>query len=185
MEFCTVINTALAHWIISPIPALGRVATRIGGFHAGISRHLSSLALLALRLPVAIVFWRSGRTRVEGWNIFDITDSQAFLFEYEFAMPFPILTAHVTAIAEHVLPVLLILGLFTRSGALGMLVMTMVIQLLVYPDAWLNAHMFWATILFAVVALGPGKISLDHFIARMAGDPARPSADREATLQAQ
>ena len=81
-------------------------------------------------------------------------------------MPFPVLAAHATAIAEHLLPVLLVLGLLTRLGALGLLTMTMVIQLFVYPDAWLNAHMFWATILFAVVALGPGKISLDHLITR-------------------
>ena len=59
-------------------------------------------------------------------------------------------------------------GRFTSMGvpSMPMLTMTAVIQLLVYPDAWLNAHMFWATILFAVVALGPGKISLDHLITR-------------------
>ena len=115
---------------------------------------------------MAAVFWRSGRTRVEGWNIFEISESQAFLFEYEFGLPFPLLMAHLTALAEHILPVLLVLGLFTRLGALGMLAMTAVIQLFVYPDAWANAHMFWATILFAVIVLGPGKISLDHLIGR-------------------
>ncbi len=142
------------------------LAARAGRVQAKISELLSPLALFALRLPVAAVFWRSGRTRVEGWNIFEISESQAFLFEYEFDLPFPVLMAHLTAMAEHILPVLLLLGLFTRLGALGMLTMTAVIQLFVYPDAWLNAHMFWATILFAVVVLGPGKISLDHLIGR-------------------
>ncbi len=150
----------------SSTPSLRSVAALVGRIQTKISELLSPLALLALRLPVAGVFWRSGRTRVEGWNIFDITESQPFLFEYEFGLPYPVLMAHVTAIAEHVLPVLLVLGLFTRLGALGMLTMTMVIQLFVYPDAWLNAHMFWAAILFAVAALGPGKISLDHLIGR-------------------
>lgn len=126
---------------------------------------LAPFALLALRLPVAVVFWRSGRTKVEGWNIFAVNDTQYFLFEQEFGMPFPVLTAHVTAIAEHVLPVMLVLGLFTRVGALGMLAMTAVIQLFVFPDAWLGAHMFWAAILFAVLALGPGPISIDHLLA--------------------
>ncbi len=154
------------HEMNSVTPSMHNIAARIDRIHAKISELLSPFALLALRLPVAVVFWRSGRTRVEGWNILDITDSQAFIFEYEFGMPFPVLSAHVTAIAEHVLPVLLILGLFTRLGALGMLTMTMVIQLFVYPDAWLNAHMFWAAILFAVVVLGPGKISLDHPLGR-------------------
>ena len=145
-------------------PSLGGIAARVERVTARISELLSPLALLALRLPVAVVFWRSGRTRVEGWNIFDISDSQAYLFEFEFGLPFPVLAAHATAIAEHLLPALLILGLFTRLGALGMLTMTLVIQLFVYPDAWLTAHMFWATILFAVFALGPGKISLDQLI---------------------
>ena len=154
------------HEMNSVTPSLHSIAARIDRIYAKISELLSPLALLVLRLPVAVVFWRSGRTRVEGWNIFDITDSQAFLFEYEFGMPFPILTSHLTAIAEHVLPALLVLGLFTRLGAFGLLTMTMVIQLFVYPDAWLNAHMFWAAILFAVAVLGPGNISVDHLLGR-------------------
>ena len=122
---------------------------------------LGPLALLALRLPVAIVFWRSGRAKVEGWNIFSVNDSQYFLFREEFGMPLPELTAHVTAIAEHVLPALLVLGLLTRLSALGLFVMTLVIQFFVFPDSWL-VHMFWAAILFAVMILGPGPISLDR-----------------------
>lgn len=143
----------------SPIPAL----------QAGIARLqnlLEPAALLALRLPVAVVFWRSARTKVEGWNIFLPTDSAFFLFEHEYGLPFPALSAHAATLAEHILPVLLVLGLATRLGALGLLAMTLVIQLFVYPDAWLSAHMFWAAILFAVLALGPGKLSLDHLIAR-------------------
>ncbi len=130
---------------------------------------LGPLGLLALRLPVAVVFWRSGRTKVEGWDIFTLTPAQAFIFQDQFGMPFPVTMAHITAVAEHVLPALLVLGLFTRISAFGLLIMTMVIQLFVFPDAWLNAHMFWATILFATVTLGPGKISLDYLIARAFG----------------
>ena len=131
---------------------------------AWLTRHAIDLALLALRLPIAVVFWRSGRTRVSGWNIFHITDSQVYLFDQEFHMPLPELIAHVTAVAEHVLPVLLVAGLFTPLAALGMLTMTLVIQLFIFPNAWLTAHMFWATILFAVLVLGPGRLSLDFFV---------------------
>ncbi len=127
---------------------------------------LTPLALLALRLPVAVVFWRSGRTKVEGWNLFAVDPTQAFLFEHEFGMPVPALTAQVTAVAEHVLPVMLVLGLATRLGAAGMLVMTAVIQLFVFPGAWFSDHMWWAVILFAVLALAPGKLSLDHLLSR-------------------
>jgi putative oxidoreductase len=130
------------------------------------TRWLGPLALLALRLPVSVVFWRSGRTKAEGWNIFEVSEAQYYLFRDEFGLPFPELMAHLTAIAEHVLPLLLVLGLLARLGALGMLCMTMVIQLFVFPDAWLSAHMFWAAILFAVLALGPGKLSLDHLLCR-------------------
>ncbi len=128
---------------------------------------LAALALLALRVCPALVFWNSGRTKVEGWNIFQLTPAQAFLFEHEFGMPFPVLSAHLAAIAEHVLPIMLVLGLFTRVGALGLLAMTAVIQLFIFPDAWYNVHMWWAVTLFAVFALGPGPISLDHLIGRL------------------
>ncbi|MFW5833457.1 MAG: DoxX family protein [Pseudomonadota bacterium] len=135
---------------------------------------LTPVALLALRLPVALVFWRSGRTKVEGWNIFALQPSQPFLFEHEFGMPFPVLTAHLTAIAEHVLPIMLVLGLATRFGALGMLVMTAVIQFFVFPDAWFSQHMWWAVTLFAVLVLGPGKLSLDHLVTSLMRDGDRP-----------
>ena len=139
---------------------------QIDDLYATLTAWLTPVALLALRLPVAVVFWRSGRTKVEGWNVFQLTPSQAFLFENQFGMPFPVLTAHVTALAEHLLPALLVLGLATRVSALGLLVMTAVIQLFVFPDAWLNAHMWWAATLFAALVLGPGKLSVDHLIAR-------------------
>jgi putative oxidoreductase len=141
----------------------------LDALYARVTTWLAPLALLALRLPVAVVFWRSGRTKVEGWNLFDVGPTQAFLFEHEFGMPFPAFTAQVTAIAEHVLPVMLVLGLATRVGAAGMLVMTAVIQLFVFPDAWFSDHMWWAVILFAVMALGPGKLSLDHLLSRALG----------------
>ena len=164
--------TKIAHMdeMNSVTPSLHGIGASVSRIYTWISVGLTPLALFALRLPVAIIFWRSGRTRVEGWNIFDIAESQPFLFEYEFGLPLPVLAAHVTAIAEHVLPVLLVIGLFTRLGALGMLTMTAVIQLFIYPDAWLNAHMFWAVILFAIFVLGPGKISLDHMIGRWVQD---------------
>ena len=158
---------------VEPSGAAGRASNALaplidrGHRIAGaVTRWLGPLALLALRLPIAVVFWRSGRTKVEGWNIFAVNDTQYFLFREEFGLPLPELMAHVTAIAEHILPILLVLGLLTRLSALGMLTMTMVIQLAVYPDAWFSAHMFWAVILFAVVALGPGPISLDRLLFR-------------------
>ncbi len=117
---------------------------------------------LMLRLFPALVFWQSGRTKVEGLSI---KDSTWFLFETEYALPvIPHEVAAVLAtVAEHLLPVLLILGLCTRLSALGLLGMTAVIQIFVYPAAWMT-HGLWAAPLLAVAARGPGQWSADHLI---------------------
>jgi putative oxidoreductase len=119
-----------------------------------------ALVALMLRVFPALVFWQSGQTKVEG---FWIKDSTWFLFEHEYALPIiPYQAAAVMAtVAEHLLPVLLILGLFTRLSALGLVAMTAVIQIFVYPDAWMT-HGLWAAPLLAVVARGPGRWSVDH-----------------------
>lgn len=124
---------------------------------------LTDLAGLALRVFPAAVFWQSGRTKVEGWLISDAT---FFLFEHEYALPLiPSPWAAVMAtLAEHALPVLMMLGLMTRLSALGLLAMTAVIQVFVYPGAWIT-HGLWAAALLAVAARGPGRWSLDHLLA--------------------
>ncbi|MFN3723989.1 MAG: DoxX family protein, partial [Paracoccaceae bacterium] len=101
------------------------------------------LVALALRIFPAMVFFQSGRTKVEG--VFSIKDSTWFLFEHEYALP--LIPSNIAAVmgttAEHVLPILMILGLATRFSALGLLVMTAVIQIFVYPGAWIT-HGLWA-----------------------------------------
>lgn len=128
------------------------------------------LVALALRAFPAMVFWLSGRTKVEG--LFTIRDSTWFLFEHEYALPVipPDLAAVLATAAEHVLPVLLVLGLFTRLAAAGLLGMTAVIQIFVYPDAWVT-HGLWAAAFLALIAQGPGRLSLDHLLGL---DPAAP-----------
>jgi putative oxidoreductase len=124
------------------------------------------IALMA-RVPVAGVFWLSGRTKVDGWNIFRINESAVLLFENEFQLPLlnPVFAAHITALAEHVFPVLLVLGLATRYSALALLAMTAVIQIFVFPDAW-PTHGTWAACFLILIARGPGEISIDHWLAR-------------------
>ena len=72
----------------------------------------------------------------------------------------PELAARLATTAEHVFPVLLILGLMTRLSALGLLGMTAVIQIFVYPSAW-QTHGLWATCFLILIARGPGAWSLD------------------------
>lgn len=136
----------------------------------------SPIALLG-RVAVAGVFWRSGQTKVEGLQIdlveghFEfgwprLAESAVDLFRDEYALPLlsPDWGALMAATGEHLLPLLLLIGLGTRFAALGLLVMTAVIQFLVYPSAW-PVHGVWAAVLLWLMARGPGVWSLDHLLA--------------------
>jgi putative oxidoreductase len=62
-----------------------------------------------------------------------------------------------------VLPVLLILGLATRFSALGILAMTLIIQLTI-PDGLINFHLPWAAMALALLAYGGGMLSVDRLV---------------------
>ena len=122
-----------------------------------------SLLLLVQRLGIASVFFLSGRTKVEG--LLTITPSTRYLFAEEYRVPLlsPDLAAALATYAEHVLPILLVLGLFTRPAAFGLLAMTLVIQLFVIPGGW-PIHLLWAGPLVYLIARGPGRASLDRLL---------------------
>ena len=121
------------------------------------------LLALASRIAIAAIFLLSGRTKVEGF--LTLTDSAYELFRTEYKLPLlpPELAAHLAAYAEHLFPLLLVLGLFTRLSALSLLGMTLVIQLFVYPSAW-PTHLSWAALLLYLVGRGAGKLSLDRLL---------------------
>lgn len=136
----------------------------------------SAIALLA-RFSMAAVFWSSGQTKVQGFALNLVSGEvrlgwprlapQAVdLFRDEYRLPLlpPELAATLAATAEHVLPLLLLLGLATRLSAAGLLGMTLVIQLLVYPGAYAT-HGTWAALLLLLIARGPGVVSVDHWLA--------------------
>jgi putative oxidoreductase len=146
-------DTALSrgtHWLQSGIGAMAAIPDWF-------------VSLIA-RLSIAGVFWRSGRTKVEG---FQVTENAIALFQDEYKVPLlsPWLAAHLAAFAEHLFPVLLVIGLATRLSALALLGMTLVIQVFVYPDAW-PTHGTWAACLLLIMARGPGWLSLDAAIAQ-------------------
>jgi putative oxidoreductase len=119
------------------------------------------LLLLVQRLGIAAVFFQSGRTKVE--SLFTIPQTTIDLFELEYALPLlpPKLAAYLAAGAEHLFPVLLVLGLLTRLSAAALLGMTLVIQLFVYPDAW-PTHLSWAALMLPLIALGGGRFAIDR-----------------------
>ena len=137
--------------------AWNRVAERLDNL---VSHDL--LAAIA-RLSIASLFLQSGRTKVDGW--LHVSDGAVELFRDEYKLPLlsPELAAHISAYAEHLLPVLLVLGLFTRLSALALLGMTTVIEVFVYPDAW-PTHLSWAGLLLYLIARGAGSISVDRVL---------------------
>ena len=126
----------------------------------------SSLLLLVQRLAIAAVFFMSGRTKVDG--LLTVNDTAFELFRTDYALPLvkPEIAAYAATYSEHLFPVLLVFGLFTRFSATALLVMTAVIEIFVYPDAW-PTHLSWAGLLLPLIAFGGGKLSLD----RAAGIP--------------
>lgn len=142
--------------ITAPISGLIQRANTMAG------RLPDDLLQISARLFPAMVFWQSARTKVEG---FSIKESTYFLFEQVYALPLiaPNIAAVMATYAEHILPILLILGLLARFAALGLLVMTAVIQIFVFPDAWVT-HGLWACALLVVLMQGAGRVSLDHLL---------------------
>lgn len=135
------------------------VIRRVDGLFARIPE---ALVLLFARVVAGHVFWAAGETRRADGTWFGLKDGQIDLFRDEFHMPFPQIMAPITMTMEHLLPVLLVFGLFGRFAALGMIAMTLVIQLFIYPDAWWTEHSLWLAPLFVILVRGPGKWSLDR-----------------------
>jgi len=151
---------------MNPAPATNASATGLRGAwnrSADLLTGLISHGLLALaaRVAVGAIFFLSGRTKVEGF--LTISDSAYTLFREDYKVPLlpPEFAAHMATYAEHLFPILLMLGLLTRLSALALLGMTAVIQIFVYPDAW-PTHLSWAALLLYLAARGAGPVSLDR-----------------------
>jgi putative oxidoreductase len=132
---------------------------------------LPSLVQLVMRVALAVPFWRSGILK---WNGFlKLSDTAITLFTDEFMLhlpggpyhfPAPAVTAFLSGSGEIVFPVLLVLGFATRFAALGLLLMTVIVELTV-PDGW-PVHITWAAMALGIMAWGPGRISVDHVVRR-------------------
>jgi putative oxidoreductase len=149
---------------VAPLNPIARLTSAVFGLVP------AWLPLLILRLALARPFFASGLTRWDGWftlsfgtKILFSQDYKLHVFGAQIPFPMPELVATMASTAEIVLPILLALGLLTRWAALGLLGMTVVIQL-TYPDGWANFHLYWAAMALAIAAFGPGAISLDRLI---------------------
>lgn len=140
-------------------PASGLVG-RIGALRATAARFPLSLLEFGMRLAVGATFFKSGM------NKFQSFDSAVELFREEYRLPLlpPEIAAYMGTTVELCAPVLLVLGIFARLGAAALLVMTLTIQFLVYPENW-PEHLMWASILAYVLSRGPGALSIDRIVA--------------------
>lgn len=154
----------------TPAARLAALVERAAGLVQALAR--PALVQLALRLALAVPFWKSGMLKWDGF--LQLNEIAVTLFTDEFMLhlpggpypfPAPALVAFLAGAAEIVLPVLLVLGLGTRFAALGLLAMTAVVQLTV-PDGW-PIHLTWAAMALAIMAHGPGRVSLDHRVGRL------------------
>jgi putative oxidoreductase len=141
-----------------------------------------ALVALVLRFVMARVFFISGQEKIDGPAIpltlfgadheFSIVlpaaikDATFRLFETQYAgLPLPpTVAAYVFSYAEFVLPICLVLGFATRLSALALLVITVLLQVYVTPDALWSVHVYWIAILLVLMSLGPGAISVDRLI---------------------
>ena len=133
-----------------------------------------SLVQLVLRFALAVPFWRSGILKWDGF--LQLNDTAVTLFTDEFKLhlpggpypfPAPIAMAFLSGCGEIAFPVLLVFGLGARFAALGLLFMTLIVELTI-PDGW-PIHITWAAMALAIMAYGPGRLSLDHLLERVAG----------------
>ncbi len=127
----------------------------------------TDLASLLLRIGLAVPFFRSGLTKWESFGV--LSETPIFQFQEDFkilgtdmGIPFPVFSAYASSIGEIVLPIMLVLGFFSRGAALGILGMTAVIQLVMW-EGW-PIHITWAAMALGVLALGSGRLSLDNFL---------------------
>lgn len=149
---------------MTPTPSISAAARlwRLGEQALGGLQRLQPLALLAARLYVASVFFRSGLTKLRDWDI------TLALFHDEYHVPLlnPTVAAFMGTGAELALPVLLVLGLFGRFAAAGLTILNVVavLSLTEVAEAALMGHVFWGSLLLALLLWGPGAISLDRFM---------------------
>jgi putative oxidoreductase len=170
--------------------AIARIRSGYAAVGRRIEQWLTPVSQLLLRLVAAQVFLSSGLSKWSGF--LDFNEQKFDLFLYEFFCPDPVRPgalllcdpntleyeegsftvtfieglAITTGVVEVLLPTLLILGLFSRVAALGLIGMTLFIQLAVFPtwSHWLNPAVWWFVVLFAVFASGPGYLSLDRWL---------------------
>jgi putative oxidoreductase len=132
------------------------------------AKWVETIMLLMVRVALAGIFWRSGRTKVEEGSLLTVSENTIYQFGDDPFNKVPLLpsdvAAYLTTYAEHALPILLVIGLFTRLSALALMSMTLVIQLFVFPEAWWQVHILWVALALVLIVRGGGGLSMDRLL---------------------
>ena len=156
------------------------IGTTVDSFVSACAFIPYALVAIVLRLVMARVFFLDGQTRIDG----PLVPINLHGFDFSFVLPLqvkaetfglfitryaavpipPAFGAYLLSAAEVILPICLALGFATRFAALGMLVMTALIQTYVMPDALWSVQVYWVVMLLVLLSRGPGQISIDHII---------------------
>ena len=151
--------------VIGELQPTAALAARASGLIQTIAQ--PSFVQLLMRVALAVPFWKSGMLKWTGF--LKLSDTAITLFTDEFMLhlpggpyhyPVPAVMAFLSGCGEVTFPVLLVLGFGTRFAALGLLFMTIIVELTV-PDGW-PVHIIWAALALGIMAWGPGQFSLDH-----------------------
>ncbi len=140
-----------------------RYVCSMGNKRIGNASWFQAASLLVVRLWLAEVFFMSGLTKIKSWN----TTVALFADEYKVPVLSPEIAAYITTTAELFLPTLLVLGLMTPLSVLGLMGMTLVIELFVYPDT--TEHYYWLLLMGVLLTHGSGKFGLDHWLMKRFG----------------
>jgi putative oxidoreductase len=132
---------------------------------------LQPLALLAIRLYVANVFFSSGMAKIANWP------GTLALFHDEYHVPLlpPDVAAYAGTFGELAFPVLIVLGLAGRFASAGLFVVNLM-AVISYPQLFqfecpapVNQHIYWGSLLALLAIFGPGRLALDALILRRLG----------------
>jgi putative oxidoreductase len=125
---------------------------------------IAPVADLVIRLWVANVFWKSGLTKIQSME----TTLQLFRYEYSVPLLPPEIAAYLATFSELTFSVLLAVGLAGRFSALALFILN-IVAVISYPALEPHAviqHQLWGLLLLVSIVHGPGKLSLDHLIAK-------------------